>query len=256
MSENEAKAAPPDRAKTDEPKTPGVPFWLLELGNVVGSALLFLLNGVLAGVAAVPAGYLMLQVHAHFPWWAVALAVPFAYLAWGISMCTLVLMVKWGTFYRPKPGANPVFGPSGARWGLMARLVGFCHDTFVRNFVGTPFVNLWFRLLGAKVGRRVIMNTTDLSDWDLLDIGDDVILGAGAVVICHVVEMGELKLMPVKIGDGCSVGRNTVIFPGCTIGEGSVVGAMSLLTKNRTIPPGQIWGGAPATYIRERAAKK
>ncbi len=116
-------------------------------------------------------------------------------------------------------------------------------------------MNLWFRLLGAKIGRRVMINTTDFSDWDLIEIGDDVVIGAGALVICHVVEMGKLKLMPVKIGHGCSVGRNTVIFPGCTIGDGSVVGAVSLLTKARTIPPGEIWGGAPAVYIRRRGAK-
>ena len=199
----ETKAAPAPDASSDGPAPPSVPFWLLELANLVGSGLLFLLNGALAGVAAIPAAWLVVEVHTRFAWWAVAFAIPFAYFVWGVSMCVLVLAIKWGTFYRPKAGANPVYGPSGARWGLMARLVGFCHDTFVRNFVGTPFVNLWFRLLGAKIGRRVLMNTTDLSDWDLLDIGDDVILGAGAVVICHVVEMGELKLMPVKIGNGC-----------------------------------------------------
>jgi|GEM_PF-761791 len=239
----------------DQAKASAVPNWLMELGNLVGSALLFALNFALAGVAAVPAAYVVVEVNAQFAWWAVALSLPVAYLVWGIAMCLLVLGVKWGTLYRPKPGAKPLFGPAGARWGLMARLVAFTHDTFIRHFVGTPFVNLWFRLLGARIGRRVMINTTDLSDWDLLDIGDDVIIGAGAVIIAHVAEMGNLKLMPVRIGNGCSIGRNTVVFPGCTLGDGSVVGACSLLTKGKEVPAGQIWGGAPAEYIRERTPK-
>ena len=37
----------------------------------------------------------------------------------------------------------------------------------------TPFVCWYFRLLGAKIGRRVYMDTTDFSEFDLATIGDE-----------------------------------------------------------------------------------
>lgn len=53
----------------------------------------------------------------------------------------------------------------------------------------------------------------------------------------------------VTIEDNCWIGGNTVICPGVTVGEGSVIGAGSVVTKN--IPPRVIAAGNPCKVIRE-----
>jgi maltose O-acetyltransferase len=58
----------------------------------------------------------------------------------------------------------------------------------------------------------------------------------------------------VKIGDGCWIGANVLVNPGSVIGENSVVGANSVVTKS--IPPGEIWGGVPARFIRKKRTNK
>lgn len=58
------------------------------------------------------------------------------------------------------------------------------------------------------------------------------------------------KFGSVKFGDYCWVGANVFVNPGMTIGENSVVGANSVITKD--IPPFEIWGGVPAKFIRKK----
>jgi acetyltransferase-like isoleucine patch superfamily enzyme len=55
---------------------------------------------------------------------------------------------------------------------------------------------------------------------------------------------------PVAIGRHVIVGAGSVILPGCGIGEGAAVGALSLV--NRPLDPWMIYAGAPVRPLRER----
>jgi len=55
---------------------------------------------------------------------------------------------------------------------------------------------------------------------------------------------------PVPIGRHVIVGAGSVVLPGCGIGEGAAVGALSLV--NRPLDPWMIYAGAPARPLRER----
>jgi acetyltransferase-like isoleucine patch superfamily enzyme len=58
-----------------------------------------------------------------------------------------------------------------------------------------------------------------------------------------------VKIAPVKISNKVWIGFNCIILKGVTIGEGSVVGAGSVVTKD--VPPWTIVAGNPARVIRE-----
>jgi acetyltransferase-like isoleucine patch superfamily enzyme len=60
---------------------------------------------------------------------------------------------------------------------------------------------------------------------------------------------GELRPKPVKIGNGCWVGARAMILPGITIGDGAVVAAGAIVTKD--VPPHTVVAGIPAKVIRE-----
>jgi acetyltransferase-like isoleucine patch superfamily enzyme len=55
---------------------------------------------------------------------------------------------------------------------------------------------------------------------------------------------------PVVIGDYAWIGARAIICPGVTVGEGAVVAAGAVVTKN--VPPYTIVGGNPAAYIKDR----
>ena len=61
---------------------------------------------------------------------------------------------------------------------------------------------------------------------------------------------GEWKLLRTRIKKGASIGANSVILPGVTVGEDALVGAGSVVTKN--VPSGVIVAGNPAEIISRR----
>ncbi len=58
----------------------------------------------------------------------------------------------------------------------------------------------------------------------------------------------DIKKAPVKINDGAFIGASVLILKGVEIGENSIIGARSVVTKN--IPKNEIWAGNPAKFIR------
>lgn len=60
---------------------------------------------------------------------------------------------------------------------------------------------------------------------------------------------GELTALPVSIGDGAWLGARCLLLPGVTIGEGAVIAAGAVVTKN--VAPHTLVGGAPARLLRD-----
>ena len=60
----------------------------------------------------------------------------------------------------------------------------------------------------------------------------------------------------MHIGKRCSIGQESAIFPGTTMGDGAVVGAQSLVPKFSDIPANEIWGGVPVRFIKARGDAK
>jgi maltose O-acetyltransferase len=54
---------------------------------------------------------------------------------------------------------------------------------------------------------------------------------------------------PVKIGDNVWLGMNVCVLPGVEIGENSIIGSGSVVTKS--VPANQIWAGNPAHFLKE-----
>lgn len=116
----------------------------------------------------------------------------------------------------------------------------------------TPFANLLQRILGAKLGKNVQINSKFVFDASLLEIGDNTLVGGGAIIIRHVVERGVLKLKKVKIGKNVTIGSHATIMPGCEIGDNAIIGASAVLLKNTKVEPRAVYYGIPAEAIRSK----
>lgn len=61
-------------------------------------------------------------------------------------------------------------------------------------------------------------------------------------------QSGYEKCAPVTIGDNVWMGMNVVVLPGISIGNNSIIGAGSVVTKN--VPNNEIWVGNPARFVK------
>ena len=55
---------------------------------------------------------------------------------------------------------------------------------------------------------------------------------------------------PIEIGHHCWIGTGAIVLQGVKIGDGAVVAAGAVVTKD--IPANEVWGGVPAKYIKKR----
>jgi len=98
-------------------------------------------------------------------------------------------------------------------------------------------------------------NFTIVDDYTVT-IGDNVLIAPNVTIsvtghpVHHELRKnGEMYSFPVTIGNYVWIGCNVVINPGVTIGDNSVIGAGSVVTKD--IPPNVVAAGVPCKVLRE-----
>ena len=152
-------------------------------------------------------------------------------------------------------------------WLLVLRLVGHVPSHLFRQFfyilsgINLPF-NSYIHL-GANFfcpsGITIGHNTT-IGDHCFLDgrapltIGNHVDIASQVLIYNneHDINSPDFgnSFGPVVINDYVFIGPRAIILPNVTIGQGAVIAAGAIVTKN--IPDFEIWGGVPAKKIGDR----
>jgi galactoside O-acetyltransferase len=111
------------------------------------------------------------------------------------------------------------------------------------------------------IGDNVLLNCNCFinAEKSSLRIGNDCMLANNVTVWCmnhnysrkdKLIREQEHMIKPVRIGDDVWIAAHSVILPGVTIGDGSVVAAGSVVTRD--VPPYSVVGGVPAKIIKTR----
>ncbi|MGX7417321.1 CatB-related O-acetyltransferase [Carnobacterium gallinarum] len=127
-------------------------------------------------------------------------------------------------------------------------------------------------LWGDKKTKDLFNPIKDFSwEMDKLIIGNYVCIASGATILmggnhnhhpdwitvypfANHIQQSYLPKGNTVIKSDAWIGMNAMIMPGITIGEGAIIAAGSVVTKN--VPPYTIVGGNPATSIKKRFSKK
>ena len=146
----------------------------------------------------------------------------------------------------------------------------------VVNKIPSRHLRKWFyQLLGAKIGKHtVICRRADILFPMGLDLADHVAVGwfvdldaRGGITVGHDTNISShtkfitgshdiddpqftASFLPITIGHHCWIGTGAVVLQGVAIGDGAVVAAGAVVTKD--IPAFEVWGGVPARFIRKR----
>lgn len=118
------------------------------------------------------------------------------------------------------------------------------------------------RRIGCHVGKNVFIGEyvrMDIGHPDMIYIEDDVSIASGTRLLCHqrdfsdycvgdnYLELGY-TIKPIRLCKGCLIGMESFVMPGVTVGEGAIVGAGSLVTKD--IPAWTVAAGRPAKVLK------
>ena len=195
-----------------------------------------LMLSVLTGIMALPNGL----------WWLLA-GFPLVYICFNLAAALFVVALKWTVAGKYVPRVAPL-------WSLFvwrSELVTSTYETLMAPLMlgpllGTPYINIFLRLLGCRIGRRVYTDTTDITEFDLVTIGDDVALNSDSGLQTHLFEDRVMKLGAIKVGDRASVGTISIVLYDAVMESGSRLGELSVVMKGELLPADTSWEGSPA----------
>ena len=141
-------------------------------------------------------------------------------------------------------------------WQVIKRVFKTYRDGFLLKFVMNSWIleplaprkiRPWvLRKIGCHVGKDIFVGDNvriDAGHADLIYIDDHAHIAGGTRLLCHQRDLSNYcigddyaklgyKLKPIHLCKGSLVGMESFVMPGVTIGEGAIVGAGSLVTKD------------------------
>lgn len=146
----------------------------------------------------------------------------------------------------------------------------------VVNKIPSRHFRRWFyQMMGAKIGKNtVICRRAEILFPRGLKLDDNVAIGwfvdldaRGGIIVDHDTNISshtkfitgshdindskfKADFKPINVGHHCWIGTGAIILHGVNIGDGAVVAAGAVVTKD--IPPYEVWGGVPAKFMKKR----
>ncbi len=85
---------------------------------------------------------------------------------------------------------------------------------------------------GMKIGRGCFINTTDITEFDLVNIGDYVTLNSKVCLQTHLFEDRVMKLDQVLVEDETTIGCASILLPNTKLGQSAKLGPLSLMINS------------------------
>jgi acetyltransferase-like isoleucine patch superfamily enzyme len=223
------------------------------------AACLYIFGILIIGSAIFPSALLVHYVWVHTATFysilrllLICFSVAMAYFVYGFSLILIVGFLRAALRLNLKEGEYRATSVGMMRWMFINAMYIVVAITFMDFILLTPLAAFFFRIMGAKLGKNVQINSKNCADLSLLEIGDNTVIGGHATVICHSFERGRLILRKVKIGKNVVIGLNSVVLSGADIGDGAFITAGAVLGKNKIVEPHSVYAGVPAESTKER----
>ncbi|HEY1392978.1 MAG TPA: Pls/PosA family non-ribosomal peptide synthetase, partial [Methylibium sp.] len=180
-------------------------------------------------------------------WGQVVIGLTLAGLLYGLGSLAFVALLKWLLIGRYSRHAVPMW----TRFVWFSEAVtnlyeGIAVPNFVRYLRGTPWLPWALRLLGTRIGRGVYLDTTDITEFDCVRVGDYSELNALSCPQTHLFEDRVMKIDVVDIGARVTMGARSTVLYGASVGDDAWLGPLTLAMKGEQLPAGSSWRGCPA----------
>ena len=230
----------------DETTTFAPPRWKVALRYIV-EFFRITLPGTLLGLSTFGTLMVVSFLAARTQAWVTIVATPLIALGFSVVTVVVVAAMKWALLGRYRPRVEALWSGFVRRTEFMTGIYeATAVPVLLQTLTGTPMLAPMMRLFGVHVGRRVLLDTTYLTEFDLVRIADDVAVGAHVSLQTHLFEDRVMKMGLVRLDEGSSVGARGIVLYGATLAAYADLAPLSLVMKGEFIPPGTRWIGIPS----------
>ena len=168
----------------------------------------------------------------------------------GLCAAALNVALKWLIIGRYRPGQHPLWSFFVWRDEIMNSLQDQLAGTWLLGLVlGTSIMSLYLRAMGGTVGRDVWCETMTITEFDMVTLGDGCVINRFATVETHLFHDRLMRIGPIELEPGCSIGPATAVLPDTTIGGRTRVGGRSVVLRGEQLPAGTSWHGSPVESV-------
>ncbi len=154
----------------------------------------------------------------------------------------VVPLVNWPIKPFVKRHRGAWFSVESIPWYYHNALTYLVRYTILEYLTPSPLNILFFKMMGMKIGKGVVINTSNISDPCLIQIDDFATIGGSAYMMAHYGMKGFLIIDKLHIKKGAMIGLGAKLLGGVTIEEKATVLPNSAVLPKTTVLAGQKFG--------------
>ena len=164
-----------------------------------------------------------------------------------LALVGVCMAAKWAVVGRYRPRVAPLWTDFVWRtqW-ITGWYEAIAVPVLLGWLTGTPWLAPLLRGFGCRIGRNVFLDTSFVTEFDLVCLEDDCETGEATALQTHLFEDRVMKCGIVRLEPGASVGARCVVLYGGTIGNGARLESLSLAMKAERLTEGTQFRGVPA----------
>jgi serine acetyltransferase len=162
------------------------------------------------------------------------------FFMYGLTLVFVVPAVNKILPLKVKPHRATWYSLSVIPWYYHNALTYLVRYTFLDFITPTPINKLFYQMMGMKIGKGTVINTSNISDPCLIEIGDYVTIGGSVTLVAHYGQKGLLVIDKLVIHDKATIGLRASLFGNVVVGKGALVKAHEVLLPKTRIPDADV----------------
>lgn len=171
-----------------------------------------------------------------------AFCIASGFLAFIVTLIFIVPVMNYPVIRFVKPYRGAWFSIESMPWYYHNALTYLVRYTVLDLITPSPLNVLFFKMMGMKIGKGVMINTSNVSDPCLIVLEDYVTVGGSVYMMAHYGMKGFLIIDKLHLKKGAMIGLAAKLLGGVTVGEKAVVGPNVAVYPKTIVKPGEKYG--------------
>jgi acetyltransferase-like isoleucine patch superfamily enzyme len=220
-----------------------------------------IIAGLICGLAMIPSVWLVFwvwkSIHGTIAnFWDLlfmSISLGMGYFLFGISLLITIVVIRNLFRIKNQEGRSLIFSVRTFKYAVFSYLLALARHFILPLARSTPIINLFYKGMGAKIGKNVLISTHNIWDCDLIEIGDESVIGGNVSINAHIGQGQKGRLRRVRIGNRVTIGANTYVMPGIVIEDNVLVGPNSVIPMGKRLKANSVYWGTPVEKVADRS---